>query len=130
MPPYTTRSAGRSATSGSRLFISMRKGASVSQLRADSAGPRGARTTRAVERVMEYTYELRERLDAMVQPVPRPVYAALVLGRHAVDRTQFLIDHARLVTMRDERLGLLDDAALLVRDDRIAWIGRSHEAPA
>ena len=34
MPPYTTSSSGRSATSGSRLFISIRSGASVSQLRA------------------------------------------------------------------------------------------------
>ena len=47
-----------------------------------------------------------------------------------MDRTQSIIRHARLVTMRDERLGLLDDAALLVRDGRIAWIGRSREAPA
>ncbi|MET0988070.1 MAG: imidazolonepropionase, partial [Steroidobacteraceae bacterium] len=47
-----------------------------------------------------------------------------------MDRTQFIIDHARLVTLRDERLGLLDDAALLVRDGRIAWVGKSREAPA
>src|SRR5215813_142990 len=47
MPPYTTRSSGRSATSGSRLFISMRSGASVSQLFALSCVPRAARTTRA-----------------------------------------------------------------------------------
>src|SRR5712692_9601896 len=48
MPPYTTRSSGRSATSGSRLFISMRSGASVSQLRAESSVPRGARTMRVM----------------------------------------------------------------------------------
>src|SRR5688572_26782984 len=46
MPPYTTRSCGRSATSGSRLFMSMRSGASVSQLFAESCVPRGARITR------------------------------------------------------------------------------------
>src|SRR5918999_1865672 len=46
MPPYTTRSSGRSATSGSRLFISMRSGASVSQLFALSCVPRAARTGR------------------------------------------------------------------------------------
>src|SRR5918996_3140543 len=46
MPPYTTRSSGRSATSGSRLFISMRSGASVSQLFALSCAPRGERTAR------------------------------------------------------------------------------------
>jgi hypothetical protein len=28
VPPYTTRSSGRSATSGSRLFISIRRAAS------------------------------------------------------------------------------------------------------
>lgn len=31
MPPYTTKSSGASATWGSRLFISIRKGASVNQ---------------------------------------------------------------------------------------------------
>ena len=48
MPPYTTSSSGCSATSGSRLFISMRSGASVSQLFADRTGPRGARITRSL----------------------------------------------------------------------------------
>src|SRR4051812_13300779 len=47
VPPYTTRSSGRSATSGSRLFISIRSGASVCQERAVSEVPRGARTGRA-----------------------------------------------------------------------------------
>src|SRR3954468_12102410 len=46
MPPYTTSSSGRSATSRSRLFISMRSGASVSQLFAESVVPRGALTVR------------------------------------------------------------------------------------
>src|SRR5687767_13593341 len=50
MPPYTTRSSGRSATSGSRLFMSMRSGASVCQLRAVSVVPRGARTATGVPR--------------------------------------------------------------------------------
>src|ERR1700733_12546312 len=45
MPPYTTSSAGFSATSGSRLFISMRSGASVIQLRALKVLPRPARIT-------------------------------------------------------------------------------------
>jgi len=40
-------SSGRSATSGSRLFISMRRGASVCQDGAVSVVPRGARTVRA-----------------------------------------------------------------------------------
>src|SRR5450830_167334 len=43
MPPYTTSSFGFSATCGSRLFISMRSGASVSQLLAVSVLPRAAR---------------------------------------------------------------------------------------
>src|SRR6476646_7118723 len=47
VPPYTTRSSGRSATSGSRLFCSMRSGASVCQLRAVRVVPRGDRTGRA-----------------------------------------------------------------------------------
>src|ERR1700727_1270768 len=45
MPPYTTSSAGFSATSGSRLFINMRSGASVIQLRALKVLPRAARMT-------------------------------------------------------------------------------------
>src|SRR5215831_11467925 len=49
-PPYTTSSWGFSATSGSRLFISIRSGASVSQLRAEIFGPRGARIVRALSR--------------------------------------------------------------------------------
>src|SRR4051794_25064791 len=47
VPPYTTRSSGRSAFSGSRLFISIRSGASVCHDRAVSVLPRGARTGRA-----------------------------------------------------------------------------------
>ena len=43
IPPYTTSSAGFSATSGSRLFISMRSGASVIQVRALKVLPRAAR---------------------------------------------------------------------------------------
>src|SRR5580692_1183232 len=43
MPPYTTSSAGFSATSASKLFISMRSGASVIQLRALKVLPRAAR---------------------------------------------------------------------------------------
>ncbi len=39
VPPYTTRSSGRSATSGSRLFISIRSGASVCQDLAVSSVP-------------------------------------------------------------------------------------------
>ncbi len=44
VPPYTTRSSGRSATSGSRLFISMRRAASCCQPLQESVVPRGART--------------------------------------------------------------------------------------
>src|SRR5262249_50753820 len=46
MPPYTTSSPGRSATSGSRLFMSIRSAASWSQDLQRSAVPRGALTTR------------------------------------------------------------------------------------
>ena len=47
-PPYTTRSSGRSATSGSRLFISIRSAASCGQPLQESVVPRGARTRREV----------------------------------------------------------------------------------
>src|SRR6266568_8671667 len=43
MPPYTTRSAGRSATSGSRLFIKQRSAASCCQPLQRNWLPRGAR---------------------------------------------------------------------------------------
>ena len=46
VPPYTTRSSGRSATSGSRLFISIRMAASWGQPRQLSSLPLGARTGR------------------------------------------------------------------------------------
>src|SRR3954447_3222465 len=45
-PPYTTSSSGCSATSGSRLFCSIRSAASFCQPRAVRAVPRGARTGR------------------------------------------------------------------------------------
>src|SRR5450631_286152 len=47
VPPYTTRSSGRSAFSGSRLFISIRSGASVVHDLAVRVVPRAARTGRA-----------------------------------------------------------------------------------
>src|ERR1035437_2874938 len=49
VPPYTTRSSGRSATSGSRLFISIRSAASRAQPLQPRSGPRGARTARGPE---------------------------------------------------------------------------------
>jgi hypothetical protein len=47
VPPYTTRSSGRSATSGSRLFISMRIAASCCHPLHVISVPWGARTTLA-----------------------------------------------------------------------------------
>src|SRR5450759_5149302 len=49
VPPYTARSSGRSATSGSRLFISIRSAASWAQPLQLRSGPRGARTARGPE---------------------------------------------------------------------------------
>src|SRR4051812_6813747 len=43
VPPYTTRSSGRSATSGSRLFMSIRLAASCGHPCAVRVPPRGAR---------------------------------------------------------------------------------------
>src|ERR1700721_833298 len=48
MPPYPTNSAGFSATSASKLFINMRSGASVIQLRALKVLPRAARMIRGL----------------------------------------------------------------------------------
>src|SRR6185437_7428327 len=47
VPPYTTRSSGRSATSGSRLFISIRIAASCCHPLQVISLPCGARTTLA-----------------------------------------------------------------------------------
>ena len=47
-PPYTMRSSGRSATSASRLFISMRSAASCGQPLHESAVPRGAEMVRVI----------------------------------------------------------------------------------
>src|SRR5436853_473004 len=49
LPPYTTRSSGRSATSGSRLFMRQRRIASWAQPLHDRVEPRGARTTLLLE---------------------------------------------------------------------------------
>src|ERR1700690_2098484 len=53
-------SPGRSATSGSRLFMSILSGASVNQLLALSSVPRGLRTTRILSMragaVMDWTF--------------------------------------------------------------------------
>src|SRR6187402_1576884 len=46
MPPYTTSDVGSSATSASRLFCSIRNGASVSQDLHVNVLPRGARIER------------------------------------------------------------------------------------
>src|SRR3989449_5500871 len=48
VPPYTISSSGFSATSGSRLFMSIRNAASCGQPRHEICGPRGARTRRLV----------------------------------------------------------------------------------
>ena len=46
VPPYTTRASGASATSGSRLFMSMRRAASWVHPRHEMRPPLGARTVR------------------------------------------------------------------------------------
>ena len=46
VPPYTTRLSGSSATSGSRLFMSIRRAASCCHPLQESSVPRGARTVR------------------------------------------------------------------------------------
>src|SRR6266850_288488 len=103
MPPYTTRSSGRSATSGSRLFISMRSGASVSQLLQESCVPRGARTTRGAEVVMGGPCSCEQQavgieLLAMLRAEARneivDSHASAFLARH-VEHYPALMQHDR-----------------------------------
>src|SRR5258706_2481087 len=60
VPPYTTKSAGRSATSGSRLLHSMRNAASCTHPLQESSAPRAARTVRAPS-TMPYFYHHSRR---------------------------------------------------------------------
>ncbi|MBK9607142.1 MAG: imidazolonepropionase [Betaproteobacteria bacterium] len=46
------------------------------------------------------------------------------------ERWDLLIRRARLATMAGDGYGALDDAALAVRDGRIAWLGPDRELPA
>src|SRR5699024_8674211 len=77
MPPYTTNSCGCSATSGSRLFMSMRNGASVSQLLQVSFVPVGA----AMERLESW----RGLVSDMAPPVGSGAAVALCVRRFSVD---------------------------------------------
>ena len=45
-------------------------------------------------------------------------------------RWDLLIRRARLATMGGDGYGLLDDAALAVRNGRIAWVGADHDLPS
>ena len=95
-PPYTTSSPGRSATSGSRLFISMRSGASVSQLRALNSGPTGERTTR-----------FDCRLPSMLMSAPPPLSPCPERARivcHAPTRLQPLHVRFHAVPKRGRRI--------------------------
>ncbi len=46
------------------------------------------------------------------------------------ERWDLLIRQARLATMAGDGYGVLDDAALAVRDGRVAWLGPDRELPA
>src|SRR5262245_61784451 len=90
MPPYTTRSLGRSATSGSRLFMIMRSGASVSQLRALKVCPRGAR-------IVGRTVGLREGWIGAEVYLSRQLGARLLSGP---ERARELVARTRMVQGR------------------------------
>src|SRR5665811_1293873 len=95
VPPYTTRSSGRSAFSGSRLFISIRSGASVVHDLAVRVVPRGARTGRAPSMA---NLLVRERTSLMVRVVLR------VSSEGAGDG----FDGAQRTTLGDEPHGRFD----------------------
>src|SRR5688572_28367848 len=92
VPPYTTRWSGSSATSGSRLFMSIRRAASWAQPRQVNSGPRGARTGRGPEPDMADRLlrqpghhalaeaALAERLDGDQEVVPGRIGDVDVVG--------------------------------------------------
>src|SRR5258708_31712835 len=91
MPPYTMSCSGRSATSGSRLFISMRSAASCCQPRQESSVPRGERI---------------KRVSSMVVPV----VAGMAVSPNAVSYRR---GGVRIMTKKQERA--MDIAVLLKR---------------
>src|SRR6185437_2941168 len=70
VPPYTTRSSGRSATAGSRLFISIRIAASCGQPLQDSSDPCGAWISRLIPLLR--SFELPDPLLDGGDERPRP----------------------------------------------------------
>src|SRR5439155_21252373 len=71
------RSCGRSATSGSRLFMSIRSAASWGQPLQDSSRPRGARTSGICATVTRRAY-----LDPQLSPVGVDRRLGLAQGNH------------------------------------------------
>src|ERR1700760_485674 len=123
VPPYTTRSSGRSATSGSRLFISIRRGASCCQPLQEISLPRAARTGRAPV-VVAMTSALadacaREPLLRDIRQVRasrgfcvhRDEVVGGELGRYRVER---LFDRVVLLGRLDQRDDVLSGEQVLV----------------
>src|SRR6266446_1550311 len=85
------RSAGRSATSGSRLFISMRSAASCCQPLQESVVPRGARMVRGrwVSEVFEIAAEKSSELG-ITMCTPRWLTKRILLSDKRKRTTQSL----------------------------------------
>src|SRR5258705_9821652 len=89
VPPYTTRSSQRSATSGSRLFISIRSAASCGHPLHEMAVPRGARMGamgRSAGEAISVTLArgaVEYNGDATVRPIFTALIAAAAFGLSA-----------------------------------------------
>src|ERR1035438_3489532 len=79
MPPYTTRSAGRSATSGSRLFIRQRSAASCCHPLQRNWFPRGARIVGVIVVVKIVTCPQPVRFETDSDPEPASTKGFLYL---------------------------------------------------
>src|SRR6185436_4878894 len=102
MPPYTTRSSGRSATSGSRLFMSMRSAASCTHPLHERSVPRVARIgPRALTSLVLFGRLGRDRaaVVAATRDVERHAHLALgSLCRRVLEAREELF----VVLLRDE----------------------------
>src|SRR5438270_13133149 len=124
VPPYTTRSSGRSATSGSRLFISIRSAASCCQPLQESEVPRGARMTRAprVDRPGVIALEVMMIFSCHGE------LSALDRRRHELDvRRKYAIAGERRNETPNSRLSARDTAPGLERQSIIDSLRGAHQ---